>query len=67
MTPPGACKAVLVVESLEEVAQPLRFAARKVATQRSTAHTVDFTTMYPCLHQKLLLERVKEAIAEAWN
>ena len=41
------------VESVEEVAQPLRFAARKVATQRSTARTVDFTTMYPCFDQKL--------------
>ena len=55
------------MESVEEVAQPLRFAARKVATQRSTARTVDFTILYPCFDQKLLLERVKKAITEAWT
>ena len=63
----GHAKRCWFVESVEEVAQPLRFAARKVATQRSTARTVDFTTMYPCFDQKLLLERVKKAIAEAWT
>ena len=63
----GYARRCWFVESVEEVAQPLRFAARKVATQRSTARTIDFTTMYPCFDQKLLLERVKKAIAEAWN
>ena len=62
----GHAKRCWFVESVEEVAQSLRFTLRKVATQRSTAHTVDFTTMYPCFDQKLLLERVKKAIAEAW-
>ena len=63
----GYAKRCWSVESVEEVAQPLRFAVRKVATQHSTAHTVDFTTMYPGFDQKLLLERVKKAIAEAWK
>ena len=63
----GHAKRCWLVESVEEVAQPLRFAARKVATQRSTARTVDFATMYPCFDKKLLLEKVKKAIAEAWN
>ena len=63
----GHAKRCWFVESVEEVAQPLRFAARKVATQWSTARTVEFTTMYPCFDQKLLLERVKKAIAEAWT
>ena len=63
----GHAKRCWFVESVEEVGQPLRFATRKVATQRSTARTVDFTTMYPCFDQKLLVERVKKATAEAWN
>ena len=49
------------------MAQLLWFAARKVATQRSTARTVDFTAMYQCFDQKLLLERMKQATVEAWN
>ena len=55
------------MELVGEVAQPLRFMARNVAAQQSTAHTVDFATMHPCFHQKSLLERVRKAFMEAWD
>ena len=33
----------------------------------ATATTVDFVTMYPAFDQKLLKERLQDAIAEAWQ
>ncbi len=55
------------MESVEEVAQPLRFNAIEVATLKDTATTVDFVTMYPAFDQKLLKHRLEDAIKEAWD
>eukprot|EP00667_Euglena_gracilis_P000489 EG_transcript_489 len=63
----GFAKACWFVESVEEVAQPLRFEAADVAKRGATATTVDFVTMYPSFDQKLLKDRLRDAICEAWE
>ena len=63
----GKAKACWFVESVEEVAQPLRFEALEVAKHKETATTVDFVTMYPAFDQKLLKSRLADAITEAWE
>jgi hypothetical protein len=63
----GKPKRCWFVESVEEVAQAIRFDAAKVAEHRATADTVDFITMYPKFNQRLLIERVTEAVREAWD
>ena len=63
----GEAKACWFVESVEEVAQPLRFEASEVAKKVATATTVDFVTMYPSFDQELLKERLRDSISEAWE
>ena len=63
----GKAKACWFIESVEEVAQPLRFDATEVAKQGGTATAVDFVTMYPSFDQSLLKERLADAIKEAWE
>ena len=63
----GKPKRCWFVESVEEVAQAIRFDATKVASHNTTADTVDFVTMYPTFNQQLLMQRVTEAIQEAWD
>ena len=54
------------MESVEEVAQPLRFDAVEVAKHGRTANTVDFVSMYPSFDQDTLKTRIRDAVAEAW-
>jgi hypothetical protein len=63
----GRPKACWFVESVEEVAQPLRFAAEEVANHRETATTVDFVSMYPSFDQASLKRRLQDALEEAWQ
>ena len=63
----GQPKRCWFVESVEEVAQAIRFDATKVAEFGATADTVDFVTMYPKFNQQLLIDRVSEAVREAWD
>jgi hypothetical protein len=62
----GKPKQCWFVESVEEVAQPLRFDAFAVARMADTADVVDFVTMYPSIDQTLLLRRLRDALREAW-
>ena len=62
----GVPKKCWFIESVEEVAQPLRFDAHEVAKHKKTATTVDFVTMYPSFDQNLLKARLKDAMGEAW-
>ena len=62
----GKPKRCWFVESVEEVAQPLRFDAHEVAKHKATANTVDFVTMYPSFNQDLLKSRLHDSIEEAW-
>ena len=57
----GRPKRCWFIESVEEIAQPLRFNAREVAKYRKTATTVDFVAMYPSFDQTLLKVRLKDA------
>ena len=63
----GRPKRCWFVESVDEVAQAVRFDAIKVAEHGATANTVDFVTMYPNFDQQLLKARVAEAVREAWE
>jgi hypothetical protein len=63
----GKPKSCWFVESVEEVAQPLRFDAPKVAQHLQTADTVDFVTMYPSFDQSVLLQRLQDSLEEAWE
>jgi hypothetical protein len=63
----GKPKKCWFIESVEEVAQPLRFNATEIASFKTTATTVDFVTMYPSFDQKLLKARIEDAIREAWE
>ena len=63
----GKPKACWFIESVEEVAQPLRFEAPEVAKAISTVTMTDFVTMYPSFDQQLLKERLRDAITEAWQ
>jgi hypothetical protein len=62
----GQPKRCWFVDSVEEVAQPLRFDAMTVARMADTADVVDFVTMYPSIDQALLLRRLGDALREAW-
>ena len=63
----GAPKKCWFIESVEEVAQPLRFDALEVAKHGKTAKTVDFVSMYPSFNQVTLKDRLKDALLEAWS
>ena len=63
----GNPKKCWFIESVEEVAQPLRFNAKEVAAFKATATTKDFVTMYPAFDQTLLKARLEDAIKEAWT
>jgi hypothetical protein len=63
----GEPKKVWFVRSVEEVVQPIRFQAEALGRWRNTVDTVDFVTMYPKFDQKLLRERLEEAVREAWE
>ena len=54
----GKPKRCWFVESVEEVAQPLRLEAGEVAKCKETARTVDFVSTYPSFDQKLLKKRL---------
>ena len=55
------------IQSVEEIAQPLRLEASKIAAAKETALTKDVVAMYPNLEQPKLLEGVNKAITEAWE
>ena len=63
----GQPKKCWFIRTIDEAIQPLRLDAREVAKTRQTAKTVDFTTMYPNFDQRVLVERVREAVREAWE
>ncbi|EPS58167.1 hypothetical protein M569_16649, partial [Genlisea aurea] len=63
----GKPKGCWFVESVEEVAQPLRFNSLEMIKHKDTAVTVDFVTMYPAFDQDLLKERLRDSISEAWE
>ena len=63
----GKPKRCWFIESVEEIAQPLRFEADKVARAQDTALSVDFVAMYPNFHQGRLKERLRDALEEAWS
>ena len=55
------------IQSVEEIAQPLRLEASKIAAAKETALTKDVVAMYPNLEQPKLLEGVSKAIKKAWE
>ena len=63
----GEPKRCWFVESVEEVAQPLRFEASKGAKHNVTADIVDFVTMYPSFAQTKLKERLRDSVQDSWD
>ena len=63
----GKPKTCWFVDSVEEVAQPLRFAAEEIAQYRQSATTVDFVSMYPSFDQTALKSRLQDAMDESWQ